>query len=186
MAEKITITEALAELKTLGKRIPKKEEFSLQYIARSEGVRDPLEKSVPGGSPVAITRERQAIADLQKRHVAIRTSIQKSNHVVTITVADMTKTVAEWLTWRKEIAPGLQQFLTKMRMQVVNHRDQAQKRGNAVVSATAISGTEKPTDIVINVDEQALAAEAEQLENILGTLDGALSLKNATTFIELA
>ena len=38
-------------------------------------------------------------------------------------------------------------------------------------------------DVVINLDEKALADELEGIETTLGTLDGQLSLKNATTVI---
>lgn len=42
----ITITEALAEIKTVAKRIEKKRDFIRAYLSRQEGVRDPLEKQV--------------------------------------------------------------------------------------------------------------------------------------------
>lgn len=172
----MTITEALAELKTIQKRVEKKRQYIGQYLGRQEGLRDPLEKD--GGSPAVIARERQAISDLQTRHVAIRTGIQKINQVTPIVVAGVAKTIAEWLTWRKEIAPGAQTFVTSLRASVESNRKQALQKGFAVVSATVAPTA--PTDIIINVDEAALAAEAEQLEIILGTLDGQLSLKNAT------
>ena len=41
------------------------------------------------------------------------------------------------------------------------------------------------SDYVVNVNELQLANEIEELETILGTLDGQLSLKNATIKIEL-
>ena len=177
----MTITEALAELKTMNKRIEKKREYVTQFLVRQDGIKDPLASD--GGSMDVIQRERQAIADLEKRHVAIRTAIQKTNQTTLITVADITKTIAEWLTWRKEIAPGAQTFVARLRSGIQNARNQAQQKGWAVVSATATAA--QPTDILVNADEAALAAEAEQLETILGTLDGQLSLKNATVLIEV-
>lgn len=179
----LTITEALAELKTIGKRIEKKREYVGLFLARQDGVRDPLEKD--GGSVKVIASERQAIGDLQTRHVAIRTAIQKINQATPITVEGETKTIAEWLTWRKEIAPGAQAFVTKLRHAVQQARQSAQQKGFAVVSASATTADTKPTDIVVNVEESGLAAEAERLETILGTLDGQLSLKNATVTIDV-
>lgn len=44
----LTITEALAEIKTVGKRVEKKREFIKAFLARQDGVKDPLEKD--GGS----------------------------------------------------------------------------------------------------------------------------------------
>lgn len=40
-------------------------------------------------------------------------------------------------------------------------------------------------DIRVNVSENDLAKDLEQMETILGTLDGQLSLKNATVVIEV-
>jgi hypothetical protein len=177
----LTITEALAELKTLHKRIDKKREFIVTFLARQDGLKDPLEKD--GGSVEAIKRERQAIADLETRHVTIRTSIQKVNQTTLITVADITKSIAEWLTWRKEIAGGTQSFVNKLRQGIQSARNQAQQKGWNVVAGGTMAAA--PTVVIINTDEVALAAEAEQLESILGTLDGQLSLKNATVLIDI-
>lgn len=179
----ITITEALAELKTLGKRIEKKREYVASFLARQDGLRDPLEKD--GGSVEVINRERQAIADLQTRHVAIRTAIQTINQSTPITVGGETKTIGEWLTWRKEIAPGASAFVKKLQQQALAARTKAQQNGWGVITAVAQTAASAPTDIIINVDESALAKEAEQLETILGTLDGQLSLKNATVTIDV-
>lgn len=177
----LTITEALAELKTIQKRIEKKREYVGSYLVRQDGLKDPLDKD--GGSAAVIARERQAIADLETRHVGIRTAIQKVNQATTITVADITKTIAEWLTWRKEVAPGVQAFVTSLRRGIQSARTAAQQKGWSVVTASATAAN--PTDLVINADEAALAAEAEQVETILGTLDGQLSLKNATVLIDV-
>lgn len=177
----MTITEALADLKTIQKRIEKKREYVLAYLCRQDGIKDPLLSD--GGSVAAIERERQAIADLEKRHVAIRTGIQKVNQATTITVADITKTIAEWLTWRKEVSPGQVAFVHRMRSVAQSGRTQAQQKGWSVVPAGAPAT--QPTDMLVNVDESALAKDAEQLETILGTLDGQLSLKNATVMIDV-
>src|SRR5579863_1653454 len=63
----LTITEALAEIKTINKRLESKRESVRNYIARDVRVRDPLEKE--GGSAEFIKRERQAIIDLEERIV---------------------------------------------------------------------------------------------------------------------
>lgn len=179
-----TITEALADLKTIGARIEKKREFIGANLARQFGLTDPLEKA--GGSVAIIQRELQAIADLEKRHLAIRTSIQRVNHETPITVEGVTHSIAEWLTWRKEIAPGIQTWNKRVRDALAANRKQAQQKGFGVVSATAIVGAEpERTDLIVNIDEAALAASIEQMETILGTLDGQLSLKNATVMIEI-
>lgn len=182
----ITITEGLAEIKTIGKRITSKQEFILQNLARPDGVKDPLTKD--GGSAAVVTRERQSIVDLETRVIAIRRAIQEANIATTITVEGVSRTMADWLTWRRDVAPGQKLFLAKLRQQVAAVRAQAQRNGATVVAASAQvvqSGDMKPTDILVNIDEGALAAEGEKMEAVLGALDGQLSLKNATVTINV-
>lgn len=175
----ITITEALAEIKTVQKRIEKKREFIGGFLARQDGVKDPLEKD--GGSYQAIARERQAIADLEGRIVSLRRGIQTANEATTVTIGGAGRSIADWLVWRRDVAPGYQQFLGKLRASLNGVRDQARKQGSGLVGPGAQA--EKPTDIVVNINEQDLAAEIEKLEETLGQLDGQLSLKNATVQI---
>ena len=87
-----TITESLAEIKTIGKRLIKKRHALGSYIARDVRVRDPLEKN--GGSEKFVAEERQSIADLENRVIAIRTAIQQSNLNSTVTVGGSTRSVA--------------------------------------------------------------------------------------------
>lgn len=172
----ITITEALAEIKTIQKRLEKKRAFIDGFLFRQDGIKDPLEKD--GGSFQVVARERQAIADLEARIVAIRRGIQSANETTPVIINGVTRSVAEWLVWRRDVAPGAKQFLEHMRTKLGGLRNQAQKSGSAVVAAG--SQAEKATDYIVNINEQELAAEIERLEDTLGQLDGQLSLKNAT------
>lgn len=178
----ITITEALAEIKTVGKRIEKKRAFVGGFLARQDGVRDPLEKD--GGSAKVITEERQGIADLESRIIGLRRGIQRANDETAVTINGVTRTISEWLTWRRDVAPGQKAFLASIQGGLANVRNQAKQQGAAMISATAITADTKPTDIVVNVDERAIGDEIEQLEDTLGQLDGQLSLKNATVLID--
>jgi len=177
----ITITEALAEIKTITKRIEKKHEFVLMYLGRQEAARDPLEKD--GGSVPVIRAERQAISDLQLRTVVIRRRIQSANEANNITVEGETRSIADWLVWRREVAPQVKALNDKMRNVINNARAQAKKKDARVVE----SGTPGAdfNDIVINISESDLARDMERMETVLGTLDGQLSLKNATIVIEI-
>jgi hypothetical protein len=175
----ITITEALAEIKTVQKRIASKREFVAAFLSRQDGIKDPLEKD--GGSFQAIARERQAIGDLEGRIVAIRRGIQRVNDSTPITINGVSRSIADWLVWRRDVAPGHQQFLAAMRAKLNSTRDQARKQGVNMIAATAVA--EKPQDFVVNINEQDLAKEIEDLEDTLGQLDGQLSLKNATVAI---
>lgn len=177
----ITITEALAEIKTLGKRIEKKREFINQFLSRQDGVRDPLEKD--GGSFKVIQAERQSIADLENRVIELRRGIQQANDTTRVAINGVTRTISEWLTWRRDVAPGQRAWFANVRGQINNVRENAKRQGVALVQANATTGDTKPTDLVVNIDELQLAAEAEALEDVFGQLDGQLSLKNATVTI---
>jgi hypothetical protein len=76
---KLTITEALAEIKTINARLQKKRESIGTNLMRDSRIKDPMESE--GGSEEFIRKETQAIDDLQKRIVSIRTAIQQQNLV---------------------------------------------------------------------------------------------------------
>ena len=176
---KITITEALAEVPTIQKRIEKKQEFISSYLFRQSVVRDPHEKD--GGTSVLIEREMQAIKDLQDRLIAIRAAVQKSNHENKITVADKTRTIADWLTWRREIAESQRYFYNRIVSKLREMRQDAMRKGIQVSDKDAGFSP----DYIVNINEKELAEKIENLENVLGTLDGQLSLKNATIMIDV-
>lgn len=172
----LTITEALAEIKTINKRLAAKRQFVTQYLWRSEAFKDPLD----GGSQVVIQRERQAIADLEQRIVDLRIAIDKANNDTPIAINGTTRSIQEWLSWRRDVAPGHQVFLNQMRDNVARIRREAAQKLLAVNDA---EGKGKPNDIVLNINESQLAAEIERMEETLGALDGQLSLRNATVII---
>ena len=178
----ITITEALAEVKTANKRIIKKREFIIQYLARLEGVKDPLDAD--GGSYEVIRRERQSILDLEYRIVDIRRGISRANEKTEIGINGMVKTISDWLIWRREISDGQGQFLQSLRGVINRVRNEARSKGASVLSSQVVTAEQKPTDYVINVNEVELASDIELLEDTLGQLDGQLSLKNATIMID--
>ena len=182
MAGELTITEALAEIKMLGKRIEKKRQGLTNYVARQEAMKDPLEKE--GGSVEFIKGERQAVRDLGERIVELRRAIAKANAETMVSVNGDTRSIADWLTWRREVAPGRQSEVRTLLSEVEGIRQQAQQKGLGFVTAVAqVGGDVKPTDVLVNVSEVELLNEADHLETVLGVLDGQLSLKNATTTI---
>lgn len=176
---KTTITEALQELKTLQARIGKKRELIYGILGRQERFRDPHEKD--GGSRQIIVNERQSIADLEANIIAIRSAIQGANRATTIKLGDQARTIHDWLVWRRDVAPAQKQFLERLRTNVAAIRTQAQQKGFGI----NVGEQAKPDDVIINLDEYALAQELEKMEQILGDLDGQLSLKNATVTIEV-
>lgn len=184
---KLTITEALQEIKTIGKRLEKKRSSIGQYLARDSRVRDPLSKD--GGSEKFVAEERQAVGDLENRIISIRTEIQKSNLASNLTIGDKSRTVAEWLTWRREVSGSQVQFLRSMASGLAKIRSDIQQKGGKVIAAAAAVNEafdpNGPPEVVVNVDERALIDEQEKLEQQLGDLDGKLSLFNATTVVDV-
>ena len=184
---KLTITEALQEIKTIGKRLEKKRASISQYVARDSRIRDPLLKD--GGSEKFIESERQAINDLETRIIGIRTVIQASNLAATLSVGTKSRTVAEWLTWRREISNSQVAFLKQIANGLNKIRNEVQSKGGKVVAAAAAVNEafdpNGPPEVVVNIDERQLIDEQEQLEQQLGDLDGKLSLFNATTVVEV-
>lgn len=178
----ITITEALAEIKTIGKRIETKQSQLQGYLFRDARLKDPMEKV--GGSEAYIKSELQAISDLNQRVVDLRYAIQNANMTATLELGGKTMTIFRWLVWRREVAPTLKGNLDSMWRALQAARQQAQRSGFGVVAAAAaIQSNTEPKDLIVNIDEKELAAEREGLEKTLGELDGRLSLLNATTMI---
>jgi len=174
----ITITEGLQEIKTLAKRIEKKRTFVRAYLWRQNQIRDPHDKI--GGSHILIKQERQAIQDLEDNIVDIKRKIDQANATTQITICDTTRTISEWLIWRRELATGKKRFLESMQSTIQSARTQAAQKGLQVVTSDAKGGD---FDVIVNVDEKALADEIEKMETMLSTLDGQLSLKNSTVKI---
>lgn len=177
----LTISEALAEVKTIDARLAKKQQFIGEHLFRQDRMRDPLEKD--GGARAVIAQERQSMADLQERKLALRRAIGVANTETQVTVGGVMRSIADWLVWRREVAPTKKQILDGLASGIKQARQQAQQKGLAVVSTSDVATS--PNDLIINVDERALAAEIEGLEEVLGKLDGQLSLKNATTVVEI-
>lgn len=175
------ITEALAEIKTIDKRIASKKDFVRQYLLRPDTFKDPMEKD--GGSAKAVAEAMQAITDLEQRLVDLRKGIQLANQTEPLTIEGTTRTINDWLVWRREVASDKKAFLFDISRTVSQTREQVTRK-NASFTTTAQT-VDKPLDIVVNVNEKELAASREQIENILGQLDGQLSLKNATVMVAI-
>jgi hypothetical protein len=177
----MTITEALAEIKLIDSKLDKKRSTIRTYLTRQDQLKDPL--ATEGGSVAFIKAEQQSIGDLENRKVTLRRAIARANEQTDVTVGNATKSIADWLVWRRDVAPGRQSFLTQLWQTIEAARRDAQSRGYAVVEGA--SSVTRPGDIVVNVDVAALSREAENLVEVLGNLDGQLSLKNATVQVEV-
>lgn len=169
----LTITEGLAELKTLAARLAKKRQFVSSHLTRDADRLDPLDKQ--GGSINAVKEAMQGIHDLEERVVAIRSAINRANANTKVTIADTARTVEQWLVWRREVSRGQVEFLGTIRKIL----DQARARDPYAGRSKDDQG------FIVNIDEKKLGSDMEQLVTILGELDGKLSVVNATTHIEL-
>lgn len=175
----MTITEALAEIKTVMKRIDAKRAFVKQYLVRVDNVKDPLEKD--GGSEKAVAEALQAIKDLEQRVVDLRIGIAGANEINTITIDGTEKSIADWLVWRREVLPTKKQFLANLNRTVVQARDQVHQWRPGNIQG----GQDTKIDVVVNLNETQLSKDIEFLGKVEDELDGQLSLKNATVQVEI-
>lgn len=181
MATTTTITEALASLHTIDKRLQKKLEFLGMNLMRPENLRDPFDKDGMTQAQ-AVSRELQSFLDLCDQELKVRSSIRESNNITQVTVNGHTRTVSDWIVWKRETAPRLQRLYGSMVNEIGRFRKEAQSKGRRLTQA----GDEvKDQDILVNVSEIDLAKWVEDLEITLGELDGKLSLVNATTTVEV-
>lgn len=178
----MTITEALAEIKTIDARIQKKIAFAADHVVRQEAFRDPL--AGQGGSRKVVAEHMQSIRDLAEYKLELRAAIRIANEKSELTVDGVSRTVADWLAWRRDVADILRNNLGFLAGKISRSRQEAYKKGGQVSSEEKSSGA-NPNDIIVNLDELALSGEIEKIEKILGTLDGQLSLFNAVTQISL-
>lgn len=177
---KITITEALAEIKTIAKRLDKKEEFISSYVVRDAKLVDPLDKE--GGSRKVVESEAQSFFDLQKRLVSIRSAIQDSNVKTRLKIDNIEMSIAEWIVWKREVAPVKSALLNKMSKEIEKARSRSVRDVRMMYPVETSTAS---NDVAVCVDVTWLKGEIENLEKLLGDLDGKMSLVNATTLIEL-
>ena len=170
------ITEALADIKTLQKRIVHKEQFILTHICLQGNMRDPLTKE--GGSKKAVDAAYQAISDMGKRIEGLRTAINTANTKTDVTVNGITKTVSEWLVWRRDVYPTTKRVLENIILSVKRVKDDVQAKG-----LTMASDATEPSEVTVFTDETKLLKDIDNLEVAIGSLDGQLSLVNATVDI---
>ena len=179
MTKKTTITEALAELKTLDSKIETTKNFILQYAIRQGSSIDPLADD--GGSDKIIPQKIQSLNDLLARKVAIRTAINKKNLETEVSVGNKTKTVAEWIIWRREAKPQELRIYQDLQKSVLNIRQQCGQKGLLLKDGEQPS---KTNEVSCFISESKVNSQIESLNEIEATLDGKLSMINATTLVE--
>lgn len=176
-----TITEALAEVKLVKNKIEKKRGFVCANVGRQDGIKDPFAKE--GGTAKLNAAEMQSIRDLGERLVLIRSRIFNANKMTNLEINGVTRSVADWLVWRREVAPMVKTFQQELTRGIAGVRKNALERGFTIAKTNEQATA--PTDVIIEVDEAQLSKDAEALQELLDLLDGKLSLHNATTPVEV-
>ena len=179
---KITITEALSEVNLVKKKIVARTAEISPYVTRYSNITDPFEKS--GGSSTKINADMQAIRDLSVRLQKLRHEISQANLTNTMTVEGETKSIHDWLTWKREVYDVQRTLLGNTITQV--------RQAHAKLSGQSPpafrddkTGEPKFASLIVNVDLDALTKELEKVEQLHERLDGQLSLKNATITVEI-
>lgn len=174
--ETLKITQALSEIKLAEKKIASSLTFVLKNAKRDERLRDPFEKDKTTQEAM-VKAELQSIADNEKRVVSLRMAINKANLENSITIEGQTKTIAEWIIWKRDILPRLQDRLERMNKELV-------------VSPKVTTSAElwqrevnrqapEVVNHVFNISEKKLLEEIQLVQSIEEKLDGMLSLSNA-------
>lgn len=182
MNTKLTITEALNEIKLIDNKIAKKMETINSNISRAKHIEDPYLKD--GGTDVFLSKEKQSINDLYARKIKIKTEIHKSNGNTPITIEGMTMTVSEWLVWKKDVYNTYVMFLKNASTKAKQTVEFKVGDNGRVSVYQDKEGNPQIMEIKANIPYTEYLKECEKLGLIFDKLDGQLSLKNATTFIE--
>ncbi len=183
MTEKKTISEAMAELKLINAKVEKKIDFIKSNCVSYNHAEDPYKKE--GGRQELIKQEEQAVNDLLKRYELIREKIMKANLDTDITINDTTKSIYSWLVWRKDVKENQERLyktyeIAENKNSELEARPQSYKKEEK--DGTVINEFIKLT---FNIKLDKYRKELENISDAFEKLDGILSLKNATIFIEV-
>lgn len=177
---KITITEALSDINLIKKKIASHQNNIKSVLVRMKHIKDPFESD--GGSTQMIKRAKQALTDQQKRLEKIRGAISSANLTHEITVGETTKTIFDWLTWKREISGDHAEFVQSVYQTVRNEQQRIEKSPQVYEDA---EGKKHMVELVSNIDISDWLREIEISTEMLEKLDGQLSLKNATIVIDI-
>ncbi len=185
----ITITEALGELRLVEKKLEKKRNGVQTYLC---GYTEPL--SAQGGSTKYVASERESVDALMDRHIAIRIAIQESNRNESITIDNegrtSTQTIAEWLTWKRELSNNHRRFLSSCIQRIEQFRTDhentwhKQKQASKDLDQNDMPTPEEPK-LLVHADEKELRDQLADLDYQLERLDTALTLHNSTVTIDV-
>lgn len=201
MPQTMSITQSLAELKLLDKRIQK----SLDHVtwAQVKTKSHPVDTEKFSKS---VQAEYQSFIDLVKRRDTIKRAVVTSNATTRVKVADWEGTVAEAIEYKTSILYK-RRLLDILRMQLLTAKDQFQEQQEAVdarlekllhselgkdvktspETITALTNTFRENNKVELVDPLDLAVRTQALEDEIESfetnVDWVLSETNGKTLI---
>jgi hypothetical protein len=197
--EKITVTEALAKVKLLDKKISKKIYDSVFVGREAKG------KILDGFNPENAKADLQSIEDLIENRFKLKNAIHESNQKTKVIVDGKEYTVSEVIEYKTVIEQRLN-LLRKMKNQLEEIRDivnyeneKVQSRLDEQVSKlfekpskdeveqfakSFLKSNEHRIVDPIGLDEYIRKLE-EEVDNFQSEVDFKLSTSNALTFIEI-
>lgn len=208
--EKMTIHEALSELKVIGSRI-EKEIAHANFVITNKHSNDKINGQSIEDYKANVTSTYQKIRDLIRRRTAIKKAVVKSNAVTEVTIGDETMTVAEAIEYKNTGIDYLVLLNNKMINEYTSVKSNVTRaNGDALIERAndhiirLYGGKEKDVsasvieeartnfismnslDIIdpINVDKE-INSLTDYIDNFRSKVDSALSVSNATTIIEV-
>lgn len=203
----MTITEALVELKLLDKRITKADMHDWCIIQMKQNKKTSKGETVEEYEQDTKARF-QSVKDLITERANIKKAIVKSNAETEVVVGNLKMTIAEAIEYKtsidyeKMLLQSLRRSKAEAEEAKVMHEQKLDREVNNVIGKLAESGKDNLSEeqknftesyrqmneaIIIDpidVDKQIEELEA-RIENFEQNIDVALSVANATTFIEI-
>jgi len=176
----LTVTEALSELNLIKKKVEKKREVVLNSLIRPKHLKDKLESS--GGSRDFIKAELQSVSDLLARYLKLKGAIADANIKNTIQVNGTTKSIYDWLNWKRDMSNSDLHFNNSVHQSVQKHFDSIAKQPQVFKDD---DGKTHLLEYEANVEYGDFVKLAEMTQETLERLDGQLSLKNATILLDV-
>jgi hypothetical protein len=211
MTEQMTLTRALAELKTLDKRIEKKSQSLHPLgIVVNKKLRVPNQQQNPQEFEHQVQGEWQSIQDLMERRKKIKSALVQANASTNVEIAGQQMTIAEaidlknFITYKKNLLKTLRTTYQKANQYIEQHNQKVEQNLQALLEQQfgkdsnsrpkeedyeAISKPFWQQNGASMLDPINIQKQIESLENEIfefeTNVDYALSEVNSQTYIEV-
>jgi len=209
--EKMTIHEALSELKILGSRIEREIAYA-NFVITNKHSNDKINGQSIEEYKTNVSSIYQKIRDLIRRRTAIKKAVVKSNAITEVTIGDETMTVAEAIEYKNTGIDYLVALNNKLSNEYANVKTSITRNNGDVliekandyviklyggkdkdVSASTIEDARQnyinthKLDIIdpISIDKE-IKELTDYIDNFKSKVDSALSVSNAITTIEIS